>query len=144
MRCPQCNRTYEAASAFCTYCGVALVADRLPHAMAGPVVVQPPVQQPPTVMPAASPVGYAPPARPGVSVSPNAPMSGAAVASLVVDFFFSPVGIILGHIAMRNIGRDRLRGRGVAIAGLIVGYVLLPFHLANWGIAIYAAFQYPQ
>ena len=71
-------------------------------------------------------------------------MSGAAVASLIVDFFFSPIGIILGHIAMRKIARDRLRGRGVAIAGLIVGYVLLPFHLANWGIAIYAALQYPQ
>ena len=36
-------------------------------------------------------------------------------------------GVITGHIALRQIGRTGEGGRGMAIAGLVVGYVLTGF-----------------
>jgi len=161
MRCPQCSREYTTATAFCTYCGVALLASQAPRvATAAPrapaaAALSPPApsapaqpQQPAAVAPYAAPIAaparYVPTAPSNSAVNPavnGAPMSSAAIASLIVDFFFAPVGIVLGHIALRTIARHKLRGRGVAIAGVVVGYVLLPFHLFNWGIAIYSVFQ---
>ena len=170
MRCPQCSREYTTATAFCTYCGVALVASQAPRvataAPRAPIAPAPAAPSPaapspaapaalaqpqqsaavaPYAAPIAAPARYVPTAPSNSTVNPavnaGAPMSSAAIASLVVDFFFAPVGIVLGHIALRTIARDKLRGRGVAIAGVVVGYVLLPFHLFNWGIAIYSVFQ---
>lgn len=39
--------------------------------------------------------------------------------------FFSIPGIICGHLALRKIKRKAVNGRGLAIAGLIMGYVVL-------------------
>jgi hypothetical protein len=58
---------------------------------------------------------------------------GAATASVVLSclgIIFGPLtiipGIICGHVARRQIRRGSIiRGRGVALAGLIIGYVLL-------------------
>lgn len=55
--------------------------------------------------------------------------SGLAIASLVFSLVW-PIGcvpaIICGHIALRRIERHpALRGRGLALAGLIIGYVVL-------------------
>jgi hypothetical protein len=52
---------------------------------------------------------------------------GLAIASLVFALALGPFGLIpaavCGHLALRKIGRDAsLRGRGLALAGLIVGY----------------------
>ncbi|MHC4424926.1 MAG: DUF4190 domain-containing protein [Planctomycetota bacterium] len=52
---------------------------------------------------------------------------GLAVASLVFALALGPFGLIpaavCGHLALRKIGRDAsLRGRGLALAGLIAGY----------------------
>ncbi|MHC4424927.1 MAG: DUF4190 domain-containing protein [Planctomycetota bacterium] len=52
---------------------------------------------------------------------------GLAVASLVFALTLGPFGLIpaavCGHLALRKIGRDAsLRGRGLALAGLIAGY----------------------
>jgi len=60
--------------------------------------------------------------------------SGLAIASLV----FSVVGpitcipaIICGHLALRRIQKDpMLRGHGLALAGLVIGYVVLGLSLA--------------
>lgn len=49
--------------------------------------------------------------------------NGLAIASLVSSFFISLLGIILGHIALNQIKRTGEGGRGLAIAGLIIGYI---------------------
>lgn len=56
--------------------------------------------------------------------------SGLAIASIVMALALGPFGvlpaIICGHVALRKIERDSsLRGRGLALAGLIVGYSIL-------------------
>jgi uncharacterized membrane protein len=57
--------------------------------------------------------------------------SGLAIASLIFSLI-GPIGsipaVICGHLALRRIGRQtEMGGRGLAIAGLIVGYVVLGF-----------------
>ncbi|OBB60020.1 cyclophilin [Mycobacterium sp. 852013-51886_SCH5428379] len=47
-----------------------------------------------------------------------------AIASLVCAFVFAPLGILFGHLSLRQIRRSGEEGRGLAIAGLIVGYVM--------------------
>ena len=46
-----------------------------------------------------------------------------AIVSLVSSFFISIVGIITGHIALSQIKKTGEQGRGLAIAGLIIGYI---------------------
>ncbi|HEX8995541.1 MAG TPA: DUF4190 domain-containing protein [Ktedonobacterales bacterium] len=65
------------------------------------------------------PMGYAPPMGPG-------PTSGMAIASLVCSLLgIGLVGVILGHLALNEIKRTNgyTQGRGLAIAGLIIGYL---------------------
>jgi len=67
----------------------------------------------------------------GPQWSGQAQSSGKALASLIcsVVFFFWPfsaiAGIVLGHLALSDIKNSagRLAGRGMAIAGLVTGYV---------------------
>jgi hypothetical protein len=55
--------------------------------------------------------------------------SGLAIASLVFSLivpFGSIPAIVCGHIALRQIKKDtRVHGRGLALAGLIIGYAIL-------------------
>jgi len=63
--------------------------------------------------------------------------SGKAIASLILGFFFillpaSILAVVFGHLSYSEINRSagRLKGRGMAIAGLILGYfgmALIPF-----------------
>jgi peptidyl-prolyl cis-trans isomerase B (cyclophilin B) len=50
--------------------------------------------------------------------------SGLAIASLVCAFLFPPLGIIFGHISLWQIRRTGEEGRGMAIAGLVIGYLI--------------------
>lgn len=47
-----------------------------------------------------------------------------AVASLVCAVLFAPLGIVFGHISLSQLKRSGEQGRGIAIAGLIIGYVM--------------------
>lgn len=58
------------------------------------------------------------------------PTNGLAVASMVVSIvslfifgFLSPVGAIMGHVALGQISRENTGGRGLAIAGVIIGWI---------------------
>ena len=69
---------------------------------------------------------------------PQPPTSGVAVASLIcgiAEFFTLGIAavpaVILGHVARSNIKRTGERGDGLAIAGLVLGYL---------GIACWALF----
>ncbi|HKS82208.1 MAG TPA: DUF4190 domain-containing protein [Candidatus Acidoferrales bacterium] len=72
--------------------------------------------------------------------------SGKAVGSLICGFlfFFFPVAIVaivLGHLALSDIRKSagRLTGQGMAVTGLVLGYlgvVMIPFILIVAAIAI--------
>ncbi len=57
---------------------------------------------------------------------PPAPQrtNGLAIASLVCAFLFAPLGILFGHLSLSQIKRSGEEGRGLAIAGLVIGYVI--------------------
>ena len=67
--------------------------------------------------------------RVGVDKPEPTSISGLAIASLVFSLIV-PFGcipaIVCGHIALRQIKKDsRVHGRGLALAGLIIGYAIL-------------------
>ena len=73
------------------------------------------------------------PAYPGAPEAPaygaaqqpgaQAPMNTLALVAFIGSFFVGLVGIICGHISLKQIKRDGTRGRGFALAGTIIGYV---------------------
>jgi hypothetical protein len=78
------------------------------------------------VTPAPSPPP-AVPARP-TFVRPSAPTNGLAIASLVAGVFWmwwigSALAVVFGHIALGQIARSGQSGRGLAITGLVLGYI---------------------
>lgn len=85
--------------------------------------------------PTASPDGQAPAYGAPVYGAPagqqyGGPAAGSekfnvlAIVSLVASLlFFQLVGVITGHIALSQIKKTGEKGRGLAIAGLVIGYV---------------------
>jgi type IV pilus assembly protein PilA len=108
MYCPKCGKPNADASQFCASCGQALASPTV--ASTQPVVG--------TVIPA--------------STAPET--SGKAVASLIcgcLSFIFPAAiaAIILGHISRSEIRKSggRLSGSGLALAGLVFGYIGVSF-----------------
>jgi hypothetical protein len=104
-----------------------------------PVQQQYPVQQYP-VQQQYPAYGYGAPV-----LAPSAPTNGLAIASLVVSLaglftcgLTSIVGAILGHVARKQIRERGDGGDGLALAGIITGWII--FGLAAIGIAIYVIF----
>jgi peptidyl-prolyl cis-trans isomerase B (cyclophilin B) len=52
------------------------------------------------------------------------PTNTLAIVSLVCAFLFAPLGIIFGHMSMSQIKKTGEEGRGLAIAGLVIGYMI--------------------
>jgi hypothetical protein len=83
-----------------------------------------------------------------VAYGPQTRTNGLAIASLVcslaglVTCISAPVGIVLGHIAKRQIRQTGEQGEGLATAGLWVGYILtvlgVLFFIGWLGIVIFA------
>ncbi len=72
------------------------------------------------------PVGYAPQPYYGQPVPPAQPgTSTLAIVGLVLAFIVPPVGLVLSIVALVRVQRGRVpaKGRGLAIAGTIVGAV---------------------
>lgn len=93
--------------------------------------------------PPPAPPPYAYP-RPLVAYQPGPSVNGLAVASLVASFFWvlwfgSLLAVIFGHVALSQIKQSGVRqsGYGMAIAGLVLGYVELSF-LAIWAVVALA------
>ena len=123
MYCPQCGQQNPAESATCGHCGQPLMT--------------------PGAAPQPSPATGAPAPAPGGVV----PTAGKATASLVLGLLSLIIclagipAIILGHMALSEIKKSagRLKGDGMALAGLIMGYlsmVAIPFILIIAAIAI--------
>jgi hypothetical protein len=63
--------------------------------------------------------GYGPP--PGYGYGYPRPTNTLAILALVMAFVFSPVGLVLGLVARRQIRETHEQGDGLALAGIIVG-----------------------
>ncbi|OBF21930.1 peptidylprolyl isomerase [Mycobacterium sp. ACS4331] len=78
----------------------------------------------PPAPPGPPPPGWADPYLHPYGVPPKRPTNGMAVAALVTSLVFAPLGIVFGHISLHQIKRSGEEGRGMAIAGLVIGYLL--------------------
>jgi Domain of unknown function (DUF4190) len=65
--------------------------------------------------------GYRPPPQTGTNVM--------AILSLVFAFVFAPAGIVLGHIARKQIRQSGEQGGGLATAGLVLSYIFTGLYL---------------
>lgn len=108
--CPKCGLSMGEDSRFCSACGADTVAGATASA--------------PTIVP------------PAPLISAEAPTSGKALASMILgicSFFFSILtgvpAIVLGHLAKTEIRKSggQLQGDGMALAGLILGYLSAAF-----------------
>ena len=111
--------------------------DPTPPGYAGPASTQPPPHPypypypyppPPAQPPWPGPYPPYPPPYPGYAMAPST--NGLAIAALVlgivcVYWVTSILAIIFGHIALSQIRVSGQRGRGLAIAGLVLGYAWL-------------------
>ncbi len=114
MFCPSCGRENPDQARFCVQCG---------RTLEGQAVVSP--------------------AQPSSSVQET---SGKAIGSLICGLLFfifpaSVAAIIMGHLALSDIRKSagRLKGHGMAVAGLALGYAgaaFIPFVLIIAAIAI--------
>ena len=92
----------------------------------GPFLQPPPGWQPSNAVPPPPPPGWPPTGQHYVQQGRT---SGLAIASMVLGIVWvywigSILAVIFGHIAISQTKRDpTLRGRGMAIAGLVLGYV---------------------
>lgn len=78
---------------------------------------------------------YVPPPEYGIGTRPSLPVDGFAIASLVLGicwFFWigSILAVVFGHIAVHHAAQGRNGGKGMAIAGLILGYTGVAILLA--------------
>lgn len=55
---------------------------------------------------------------------PPPPTNGLAIASVVCAFLFFPLGILFGHVSLSQIRKRHEGGHGLAVAGLVISYVI--------------------
>jgi type II secretory pathway pseudopilin PulG len=150
MFCFKCGASMPEDATVCPQCATPVQAVPTPP---------PPPQQPSTPNPASTSAWlnvppapsqqspqYPPQAQPYRAYQP-AQTDGGAIASMVLgiasivlclSFLAGIPAIILGHISLSRIKKSmgRLKGEGMALTGLILGYISLPFILIIAAIAI--------
>lgn len=100
--------------------------------------------------------GFSPPPPPYVP-QPQAKTSGKAITSLILGLvslitlplgvlgiigFFSGIGaIVFSSLAFKEIKRVQVRGRGMAIAGLVLGIVALTLNVLAFVISFVIGFM---
>lgn len=92
----------------------------------GPGYAPPPGGYPPPYPPPGGtppPGAYPPPGYPAAGPPPGARTNVMAILSLIFAFVFAPVGIVLGHVAKKQIRETGEQGDGLATAGLVLSYI---------------------
>ena len=99
----------------------------------GSIMTTPPPHDPTAPATAGQPGPGVPPPPPNYGYQPmpepQQPMNTLAIIAFVASFFVSLAGIICGHIALGQIKKTGQRGRGLALAGTIIGYVVLALEI---------------
>jgi hypothetical protein len=91
--------------------------------------------------------GYGPALGPTVVVAPVVPASGAATASMVLGIIGAlggwcmlgvpcAIAILLGHVGLSATKDGSRSGRGMAVAGLVLGYLFV----IPWAILFFVVF----
>lgn len=78
----------------------------------------------------------------GGDTAPAAPLgetNGLAIAALIVVFFNGLVGAILGHVALGQLSRRNQRGRGLALAAIIIGWTTVAIAVLGVAAVVVAA-----
>ena len=146
LYCNACGSKNDDKANFCLTCGSRLLAPTVvvnPQQVMG-AATQPAAAPPPAVLPTATPAA--------APLSGQPQTSGKAIAALILGianglflFFFFPLAIlaiVFGHISRSEIKKSagRLKGAGMALAGLILGYA----SLSIFPILIIAAIAIPN
>jgi hypothetical protein len=135
--CPRCGIRLLPGALACVNCQLPLEQAPPSQPFALPAPADHPQWMPPPAYgpPAPSPYPYGPaqPYPPGYGGYPppgawGPPTSGQAITSLVLALLWlagigSTIAIVMGHLARRKIRAGRNSGGGLALAGLIVGYI---------------------
>jgi uncharacterized transporter YbjL len=81
--------------------------------------------------PYAQPVPYGSVTAPGQPYAYYAqpPTNTLAIVALILAFFVSVAGVICGHIALSQIKRTGEQGHGLALAAVVVGYVITGLYI---------------
>jgi hypothetical protein len=141
MQCQSCGVNLAPEASFCGNCGSAMGSASTP-APSFQGQVAPVAQQ--SYQANQMPNQYQTQA-PAAQWAPAPPTSGKAIASLILSLFgVSLFAVIFGHIArseIRNSG-GRIAGDGLALAGLIIGWIGLAVTVIVifWIFALAAAF----
>ncbi len=131
MFCSNCGATVPDNAGFCAQCGKSIASPS-----SAPPSEQAPGQAPPPAATAPNPIVYAAPAPAQVYAAPPQSDSTALVSlilgalSLVAFSILAGIpAIILGNNARKNIRASggRLTGDGLAVAGIIMGWVSVGF-----------------
>ncbi len=83
--------------------------------------------------PSAQPVPYG---TPGYTYAPRT--NTLAIVGFILAFIVSVAGVICSHIALSQIKRTGEGGHGLALAGVIIGYVVTGFWLLYFLVVIVA------
>jgi hypothetical protein len=95
-------------------------------------------------VPPGTPSGY-PPAYPGYGYGPpqSARTNSLAITSLVLALCgllcgaTAPIGAIMGHVARRQIRERGESGDGMALAGIIIGWIITGLFVAFFALLIF-------
>lgn len=125
--CSNCGSDLNGAN-FCANCGTEKIASQEPNLDSGPGQV---------AAPAPAQTVSAP------LVVANNRTNPLAIVALVTPLVgFGIAGIICGHIALNQIKQTQENGRGLAIAGLALGYASVAFVAIGFVISLAVASYY--
>lgn len=147
MQCTSCGNQLAPGAAFCGQCGNSTSSAAQANSSANNLQVGQSQASPNASGPASQQPGFQQYTSQTQWI-PTPATSGKAVASLVLSLFgLSLFAVIFGHIARAEIrnSRGRLTGDGLALAGLIIGWVGMAAYLAvlffiALGAALYSGF----
>lgn len=149
VQCSRCGTIYEESAAYCPHCGAnaPVVYSQPPQGYGQPPV--PPQQPPVYAPPPANPYGQVP-TNPYYAPPPivQPPYNGMAIGGFVLACVSlvlcclpvtAIVGLVLSIISMPQIDQRGERGKGLAIAGIVLNALVLLAWVLMFIVSLMAA-----